>query len=403
MNRTRIAILGGLVLAGTCALLWSMHRSPTTTPTAQAAGAEGRALHRHAPTLTSSRTETAPSVDDLPAEATITVASQKVCAGEENLIRVTPGRAGASRVIIDGTPGMAVPVRRQHPGPDQKVAVTLVEDDGTVRQLMAPPFAVVECDGVVVPLRIEQHAVRNAPGTVAYRLRSLDPAAPAITWIDWDFGDNTTADGEASAVDHDYSRRPQPSAYSYFLVTAEVAFADGQSATVRTAVELPNLAARFRKLGVAYIQTQRTPRFPRPQADGSVHSTVTLWHHESTPLALTEVVITSQHADGHITRETVPAADLVGTDALDVGSELTFAIALEPGDVTERSYRILGESGDLRAEGRVSLLRPAVPTAENSTPVSTEMASRILHAREVLGKQVVTLREIRAVEAQEAN
>jgi hypothetical protein len=173
-----------------------------------------------------------------------------------------------------------------------------------------------------------------------------------------------------------------------------VTFDDGTRAIGRLPLEIPNLAARIRRAGGVLVEATRPERFPREREDGSVRAEFVLFHHEAEAVALESVEVTTRYVDGTEHTEELPAAASLGITELPPGEERVVQVALERG-VEQRSWRVRGQLGARPAQGMLTLLRPLAPTADVATPVPEALARRIRRAQELLGKEVVTLTELR--------
>lgn len=323
-------------------------------------------------------------------ELRITVEKPVVCAGEENLVTVRPGAEEISRVIVDGIPGMRVPVRGVAIG-ETRTLVTLVRPDGRTEQLEGPRFDVVACDDVAPQVVVERRSLANAPSGFAFRVRPLDRP---IREVRWDFGDGSHEVRDATAAVHDYARRVQRSEHAYFLIRAEVTFDDGTRAEGRVSLELPNLAARIRRAGGVLIEGHRPERFPSERDDGTVRADFVLFHHEGESVALESVLVTTRYDDGTEQEEELPASAL-GFAELPAGEERVVSLSIDDRTIAQRTWQVRGRLGTSPAQGTLTLMRPLAPTEEDATPVPESLARRIRRARALLGKDVVSLTELR--------
>ena len=353
----------------------------------------------------------------------------EVCAGEENLVTVkahTPnGTDPYLHYMIDGQLGQAVPVRMFQNGKDDRVAgnhqITVFGRGNTSVTVPIPNYRVKDCQ----PARIVNIETRVRANSWAYfdlqaKIVLMPPlhadrylVAPKdfvpVSYV-WKFGDGETATTTAPIVSHDYEGRPQDALYSYFVVGVEARGKDGEVVAGRTSLALLNPAFEALAVkGVVALMISLDPRFPELGSDGRVTQKVRVWHHRPGPVTILRAWRTKyfEAAAGESKPEVVDVASVLGTATIPAGRDgITTTAVLDTNtepDVHVITYRFEGTSQEgYPVGGSFSVMvPPPKPTAENSQKiVDRTMKAKIMAARAILGKDVVTDEDLWMLERQ---
>jgi len=361
-----------------------------------------------------------PIIDEIKLEKT------EVCSGEENLVSVrahtVDGTDAFLHYVIDGQMGSSVPLRLWL-GEDGEVKgqhfVRVFGRTNTPVTVPLPQYKVLDCQ----PRRlvaVEPHLRANSWSDFDFVARVVTLPSPtarirAVGSPDkfvphsftWAFGDGETASTTTGVVSHNYEGRAQNSLYSYFTVAVEV---HGGAETIvgRASLSLINPAFEsFAQKGIVQLLIALDPRFPEVGADGRVVQRVRLWHVHSVPVTLSRATVTRffETGAGQTKPEEIDVGGLLGAATIPPGKEgITTTVVLDtvadPG-VFSVTYRLNGLSQDGHpVAGSFSVMRPpAKPTAENSRRVDDPvLKAKIVAARAILGKDVVTDEDIWALE-----
>lgn len=182
----------------------------------------------------------------------------------------------------------------------------------------------------------------------------------------------------------------------------------GETLTGRTSLSLINPAFEsFAQKGIVQLLIALDPRFPELGSDGRVLQRVRVWHTQSAAVTIERSTVTRffETGAGQTKPEAVDVAGLLGATTIPPGKEgITTTVVLDtaadPG-VFSVTYRLSGVSQDGHpVAGSFSVMRPpAKPTAENSRRIEDPlMKAKIVAARAILGKDVVTDEDIWALE-----
>ena len=359
----------------------------------------------------------------------ISVEKPEVCSGEENLITVRAhtdnGTDAFLHSVVDGTMGVSVPVRlwlddSGHVQGNHSVSVFGRTNVAATAAL--PDYRVKDCQPARI-VAVEQHLRANSWAdfdfvakivTLPARGEDSAPAArdafTATSYV-WSFGDGDTATTSAPAVMHSYEGRAQETLYSYFTVGVEVRSKEGGKLTGRTTLPLINTAFEsLARKGIVQLLIALDPRFPDLGSDGRVVQRVRVWHTRRDPVTIESAAVTKyfETASGQTRPEPVDPVQVLGASVIPPGKEGIAATVVldtvaDPG-VFSVTYRLAGRSQEgLPVMGSFSVLRPPPrPTAENSQRVTdSTLTAKILAARAILGKDVVSDEDIWQLEREQ--
>jgi hypothetical protein len=346
----------------------------------------------------------APLIDE------VLIEKPEVCVGEENLVTVkahTPDHADDAylRYMIGGKIGSSVVVRATPEiGARNDMKVVVFGRNGASTTVDVPPFVVKDCNvdhKLLVSFRLL--ANRASAFELAARIDRVgsSEAFQPVQYL-WSFGDGTTSQTSVPVETHDFSRRPQETMTSTFLITCAAVSRSGQKIAGRTALALNNLAFEsFAQKGVVKILAEADPLFPVMGSDGRVSERIRLWHPYSGSVRIdrlrrTKLVMGTAVAPP----ESLPAS-LLGIARIEPGQTVTSKVFTldtnaDPA-VYSIEYLIEGTTEDgWPATGNFALMRPPrPPTRQNNAPVvDPTLKAKILRARELLGKEFVTDQDI---------
>ena len=391
-----VIIVGALALAW---WLWPAARAPRPGPRA-AGGSAGPALAAPAPRHVRVADQPPPSAVVIDA---VTIDKAEACEGEEVLVTVAAHAADPAdddhlHAVVDGVPGMTVPLIAHQRGPDSPPPEVIVFGRGDTRATApVPAFTVRDCAAA----RHLAIAYRLALNTNAeFELEATVDSAAGAPFVaasyQWDFGDGTTATTAEPRVVHDYGQRPQLAVYASLLVQVTARAANGEAVLGRKTILFHNPQyANLEFAGVVTLVVELTPRFPSI-VDGQVVQGVRLWHHQAAPVRITRVrarrnssVPGSEPVVTEVPVEQVLGATAIPPSGLNV--KLTLDVAAEP-DVFSVDYLLEGESAEgYPVESTFSVMKPPVPTADQHVAVEDPaLVEKILLARQLLGKELVT-------------
>lgn len=363
---------------------------------------------------------TAPVIDS------ITVEKPEVCEGEENLITVKAhdpgGNDGALRSLVHGAAGWSVPLRTRDNTEDPDApprSVTVINDQGESTTVAIPHYKINNCPPAV-QLRLRPFLLANSSGEYRLEARLLAKVAPGRpkpdkfvmddfkpTRYEWDFGDGETATTTQAYVTHDYQYRDQHSHFSYYLLAVKATDDRGRTLVARDSLEIMNPAyEELAYKGIVKIMTQQAPRFPVLD-NGKVTQVVRVWHFDKEPIVVDRILAYYYGREGkEMGSAPVPAAALLGTDGIPAHSGLRIQVVLDTvknPEIGFITYDIQGTTKDGKhAMGTFSIMRPPdAPTREKNIPVTDGMlAAKILKAKELLGKELVTDEDLWELERQ---
>lgn len=337
----------------------------------------------------------------------VTIDKTEACEGEEVLVTVSAHAADPAdddhlHAVIDGVPGMSVALVAHQRGPDSPPPEVIVFGRGETRATApVPPFTVRDC-AATRRLGIAYRLALNTNAEFEFDATVTSDAAPFVAAsYQWDFGDGTTATTTAPHAVHDYGQRPQVAVYASLLVQVTARAASGDAVLGRKTILFHNPQyANLEFAGVVTLVVELTPRFPSI-VDGQVVQGVRLWHHQPAPVRITRVRArrnSSVPGSEPVITE-VPVASLLGTTTVPpsgLNLALTLDVASDP-DVFSVDYLLDGESAEgYPVESTFSVMKPPVPTAEHHVAVDDpELVERILLARQLLGKDLVSEEDLR--------
>jgi hypothetical protein len=416
-----IGLLGAVVLIA----LWPRRRAAPVEPSGSreelaAAPAPPPAPPRVAPAAAADPVgeEPPPIVDE------VLVEKKEVCAGEDNLVTVKAHTENGTdeflHYVIDGQKGSSVPVRLMAEGGEVigEHFIRVFGRKNAVTTLPLPRYVVRDCRPAYlaeIKVALEPNTwsdydflvrVIPFPSDGADR-RERRPFSPDR--VEWAFGDGETAKTDAPRTSHSYEAREQRTRYSYMNVTATVSSQDGDRVVARTSLALENPAFEaLAEKGVVQLMISLDPRFPGLDDEGRVVQRVRLFHAAREPVTIDAVAVTKYLDDGGESKpEPVDVRSLLGTTSIPPGKRgvdatVILDTALEP-KVFSMTYRLSGRSASGKpVMGSFSVMRPPpAPTPESSKIVTDPLLkAKILAARAMLDKKVVSDREIGRLEAE---
>jgi hypothetical protein len=345
----------------------------------------------------------APVVDE------VRVEKEEVCEGEENLVTVrahtTDGNDAFLHYAIGSEAGAQVPLRAYISSREGRAvgqSVTVFGKGNVSTTVAVPAYRVKDCRPQVLLLI----TARALPNTISQlelgaAVRSSGGRFTPVRYA-WSFGDGAVEVTRTPIAVHDYSARPQRTAFTQVLVAVKASDAAGETVEGRLALQLANPAFESRRRGIVAIFSEPTPRFPTMDPDGVVRQRFRMWHDDDGPVeirkaTMTRLLTASQQAPQ--TAEVDVATLLERTDILPGAGHaqaFRFDFAAEPA-VYAVTYELEGVSaGGLRAYGQLTMLRPpARPTRENSTPIADPaLAAKIRKAMAILGQDTVSQEDL---------
>jgi hypothetical protein len=431
-------------------LLWSMRKKPqpvAATPTDDSEQAqESRPpgdLHASNPSSPPPGASALAVPDPPPVIDEIDLEKNEVCAGEENLVTVKAHTVNGTdpflHMVIDGHMGSAVPVQLWTDANGKVMGKHIVEVFGrnNVHTFVPlPKYTVKDCRATylaAVNQRIRSNtwadfdfqarliAVPPGPMNEAQAMELRRTGAPppkaAPLWkpvsFAWNFGDGETDTTTNPITEHNYEGRKQDALYSYFLVELTIRGAKpGETATGRTMLALINPAFEaLAQKGAVQLLISLDPRFPELGPDGIVHQNVKIWHNQPGPVTINKAILTTYYkqAAGEAPPQLVDVASVLGTNVIPAGKDgITATVTLDPEsdvEVFSKTWNLEGKSEEgYPAYGAFSVMLPVPkPTPDASTPVADPMLTKkIILARQLLGKDVVTDEDLWSLERQGA-
>jgi hypothetical protein len=343
--------------------------------------------------------------------ATVTIDKNEVCVGEENLIRVNlhPGHP-QGRVFVNGELGS---VRKQIALPNMvgQVTPTISFIHSTAEEttpIQAPFYVVKPCKTQVFGQVNHQLLVnsRDVFGFVVKIVSHPNAIEFMPTGFRWDFGDGTEVTTMKPYVEHDFSRRPQTTDYSEFLVRVDVQDHKGKVLTLHEPMVLQNDAFQHQKQrNTILLLSNKEPRLAEVLTDGSVRQSVQLWHTHDKTVRIQRVIVEIEDEKGSTKRSQGNPSELLDSLSLSPGKSVHANLRLakdSPARLVRYEISGISEDGKL-AEGTFSIQRPtAKPTPENHSPVDARTAMRIRMAQKILGKPFVSDGDMDRLEAQGA-
>lgn len=345
----------------------------------------------------------------------VTLDRTEACEGEEILVSVfahaeDPADDDHLHAVIDGVPGMSVPLVARRRSPDSPPPQVIVFGRGETRVTAdVPPFTVRDCPAPRT-LAIAYRLALNTNAEFEFEARiDAGAAAPFVAVeYEWDFGDGTSVTTTEPRAVHDYGQRPQVSVYSNQIVQVTARAAGGDAVIGRKTILFHNPQyANLEFAGVVTLVVELTPRFPTI-TDGQVVQGVRLWHHRPDPVRITRVrarrnssVPGSEPVVTEVPVESVLGTTSIPPSGLDV--RLTLDVAADP-EVFSIDYLLDGVSAEgYPVESIFSVMKPPTPTVDAHVRVEDPaMVERILLAQQLLGKDLVTEDELLALQRQGA-
>ena len=418
-----LALVALCLLALGLLLTLEVSRKPSTSAKHERARHQAAVLPRPARRTATERTgfETPAEADPAmrrgppPVIDKIQLEKKEVCQGEENLVTVSAhtvdGTDAFLHYTIGSQTGLSVPLRSYtdaDQGPPRTVAVFGKNNVVTIAQI--PRFVVKDCK--VARQALLRYRLRpNTWGQFDFQVKVLDlaPKANAERFLPaayhWRFGDGSTAVTTTPAVSHDYEQRSQDALYANYLVSVEVHDEQGRRLVGRRALQLLNPAFEaWAHKGLISLMVRLDPRYPRIDEDGVVRQGIRLWH--TRPEAVTIKRVLKERPGAAATL--VPASQVLGTSRIPPGPGIRFEVTLDTRKdpkLSLENYTVQGEGADGHPVlGAFSVMRPPpAPTREDSVPVTDPvLRAKILAARKLLGKALVTDEEIFRLEAEGA-
>jgi hypothetical protein len=421
----RRARLGALALGAVLVLtawLWLRHtQRPMSGHTqSELVTARGRASPTQSAPALSPEPQPTPVAPMAPVIDEVSVEKPELCAGEETLVTVRAHTLDDSdaelHYLVGSGTGQSVPVRAwlDEQGQPPAFQVTVFGKGNVATSVPVPALRIQPCRvGSFVVLT--HRSLPNRWGSFELRAQLRDPpGSPASAPLrprryQWSFGDGTRDETSSAEVTHSYEDRPQQSLYSQFLVRVAVTTRDGRTLIARDALQLSNPAYEsWTRKGIVSLMVALDPPFPVLSASGSVEQGVRLRHYRPEPVTIESIKALRYAANGAVESPTEPidVSALLGTNRIPPGNGLELHVTLDPRaepDVLSVTYYLQGRSAEGRPViGSFSVMRPpAKPTAANGTPVTDPLLlAKILHARERLGKDVVSAEDLVRLERQ---
>jgi hypothetical protein len=335
----------------------------------------------------------------------VQVEKPEVCDGEDNLVTVRahsgdPAEDAHLIATIDGQEGWTVAVVARAPTEHSPWPKAMVMDrQRRTAEAEIPYFRIMDCKvqrrmEIVYGLRQNTSAEYDLEARIVNVHASETFVGAAYAW---DFGDGATATTATPFAVHDYSRRRQTAARSFFLVKVEARSATNEVVLGRRSIRIVN--TEFENLahtGIVTLVVELNPRFPTLDAGGGVTQGVRLWHHAAEPVTITRVQARRNTTTEGATPQTqeVPVAGLLGTTTIPPAG-VAFTVRLDlprDKDVFSVDYLLEGKTAAGQpVKGTFSVMAPPVPTRATHIPVTDPgLHQRILRARQILGKELVT-------------
>src|SRR5690349_2035146 len=300
MTRTHRFTIAAVVAAALL-LAWWLRRDSADTPTASAASSPPTVAAAPAGAAASQRYRSSREVHAVVADAKapiideVVLEKSEVCDGEENLVTVKahspdPEDDAFLHYMVSGTTGGSVIVRgSSDPGAGNHTQVIAFGRNGVSTTVPMPRFTVKPCKAPH-KLLLTYRMMPNRPGelelTAALAAHGASQPFQPVRFV-WTFADGTTTETSVPVEVHDYSRRPQKSLMSTFVVGCTAYSQSGEKVEGRVGLELTNLAFEtFAYKGVVKLSSDLEPRFPVADADGVVTERVRLWHFHDRPVQI---------------------------------------------------------------------------------------------------------------------
>ncbi len=417
-NRVAKALLLGLALVGTCAVIRSRKPPPLAAPTPIVAHEPATGSSTAAPRDTTRTPALAPAP---PVIDSVTLEKDEVCEGEENLVTVRAhtldGNDPFLHYRVGGESGSQVALRSYLDDEARPTAhrVSVFGKNNVATSVAVPHFRVKACDpgpAVVIEHRVLPNSSREfewMARIVSRGAQRADAAAPPIfrpQAYTWSFGDGSREGGRAPVVRHAFA--PSDDAlYSQYLVEVEVLGEDGKVVKGRRSLELLNPAFEaFAYKGVVVLATDLDPRFPVLSGSGVVDQGIRLSHGRPGSVFITQVRITTRYLDTsrRDTPELAAPASILGHSEIPAGRGITFHVKLDTereSGVVARDYALEGRSHDGHpVRGAFSVMKPPpMPTKErHDRIVDPVLLAKVKFAREVLHREFVTDEDIGTLE-----
>jgi hypothetical protein len=412
-RKHRFAIAAAVAAA--LLLAWWLRRDTADTPPATATSAPRAEAAIPAAAAPLPRPRAAADMRAVVADAKAPIIDEvlleksEVCDGEENLVTVKarapdPEDEPFLRYMIAGSTGRSVIVHgSSEPGAHAHAEVIAFGRNGVSTSVPLPRFTVKPCKAPH-KLLLTYRMLPNRPAEIELTATLVAHGAPRplqpVRFV-WTFGDGTTTETSVPVEVHDYSRRPQQTLMSSFVVGCTAYAQSGEKVEGRTSLELTNLAFEtFAYKGVVKLSGELVPRFAEVDAAGAVTQRIRLWHSHDRPVQIQRLTRT------RLAMGQRPAAEDVSTSVLgiaQIGAGQTAESrpirldAAEDREVYGFEYHVEGVTDDgWPVSGNFAIMRPPPPpTPERHTPVlDPVLRAKILRARELLARQFVTDEDI---------
>jgi hypothetical protein len=409
-RRKRLRLLGLIGLAGL--LIFFLARRATSPPTDPAvpvdpppAGPTTRTTFptpvpqvvKPPPTPMSSEGAGAPIVDGIDFE------KSEVCEGEESLVTIrahTPGNKddGYLHYFVAGqSTRTATVIGSRSTGTNEHRTVSVFGRDNAVTHVELPVLRVKDCKATH-RLMIANRPVANTTGVIELVAQVVTLQGDKLVPVrfEWDFGDGKKSETTSAAVEHDYGGRAQDALYSYPIVSCTARDAKGQSVIGKIGLALHNASFENKQVkGVVSLLFDFTPRFPQLGSDGVVSQKVRVWHHGDGAVMVEKVTLSRRFEGGGDppAQDVSPGSLFPRREIPPIGVELALSLDTHEGNLVALDYQIEGRApGGEPVLGRFSIMKPPpVPTREQHVPVvDPELRAKIMRARELLGKKLVT-------------
>jgi hypothetical protein len=412
-RRHRFAIAA--TAAAVLLLAWWLRRDTEDTPTATAASAPPAVAATPAAAAPPPRDRSAAGMRAVVADAkapiidAVVLEKSEVCDGEENLVTVKahapdPEDEPFLRYMIAGSTGRSVVVRgSSDPGAHDHAEVIAFGRNGVSTSVPLPRFQVKPCKAphkLLLTYRMLPNRPAELELTATLVAHGASQPFQPVRFV-WTFGDGTTSETSVPVEVHDYSRRPQQTLMSSFVVGCTAYAASGEQVEGRTSLELTNLAFEtFAYKGVVKLSGELAPRFAEVDADGVVTQRIRLWHSHDRAVQIRRLSRTRLAMGQRPIAEEV-SASVLGISQIGPGQTAeSRPIQLDTHEAREVygvEYHVEGVTDDgWPVSGNFAIMRPPPPpTKERHTPViDPVLKAKILRARELLARQFVTDEDI---------
>ncbi|HNU92903.1 MAG TPA: PKD domain-containing protein, partial [Spirochaetota bacterium] len=223
----------------------------------------------------------------------------------------------------------------------------------------------------------------------------------------WDFGDGSTKKTDTGYATHNYFAREQKRFHSTFTVKVTVTDEKNASATARATIDFPNVQWISSQMGAAAIPISYN-RFP-VKKDGSYTVDVNMKniHNESISFGDAEVEYISCDSDRPAEVRAYGAGALLSQTSIAgnavANSTLTLAGGMMPKSICNATIKLKGSTQSGTAVNATLYL--TIPVSDEDLKYKKhqvvedpELDRKIQQAKKILGKDFVTVDELRTLE-----